>query len=227
LTVLRLHEVSKAYIRGSGARAALRGISLEISNGVYVILGPNGSGKSTLLRIMAGITKPDKGVVECCNKKYWSTCGEGCLAALRRRDIGFLPQNLLVPRQLRVIEAAGMPLWLSSIRNWREETLRALRELGIEGLAGRRVKELSIGQRQRVALARAFIAGSKALLLDEPFSHLDEEGILLTINALAKRAGRAAIVVTTPYNSVAELLRKAVRESRLIVMESGEIKSVE
>jgi len=223
LTLLSLRDVYKKYATRLGAVTALDNVSLGIDKGIYILLGPNGSGKSTLLRIMAGITKPDKGVVECCGKKYWGDCGEECLALMRRRVIGFLPQNLLVPTQLSVLEAVGMPLWLSGDKNWEEKALRILDQVGLSELSRRRVKELSIGQRQRAAIARAFLAGSKVLLLDEPFSHLDEEGILLTLKLIAERSAQKSIVIASPYSSLIELVKNISNTVRIIHIEKGRI----
>ena len=223
MTLLSLRDVYKKYATRLGAVTALDNVSLGIDKGIYILLGPNGSGKSTLLRIMAGITKPDKGVVECCGKKYWGDCGEECLALMRRRVIGFLPQNLLVPTQLSVLEAVGMPLWLSGDKNWEEKALRILDQVGLSELSRRRVKELSIGQRQRAAIARAFLAGSKVLLLDEPFSHLDEEGILLTLKLIAERSAQKSIVIASPYSSLIELVKNISNTVRIIHIEKGRI----
>ena len=223
MTVISLRGVYKKYITRLGTVTALGNVSLGIDKGIYILLGPNGSGKSTLLRIMAGITKPDKGAVECCGKKYWSNCGEECLALMRRQIIGFLPQNLLVPTQLSVLEAVGMPLWLSGDKNWEGKTLRALEQVGLSELSHRRVKELSIGQRQRAAIARAFLAGSKVLLLDEPFSHLDEEGILLTLKLIATHSAQKSIVIASPYSSLIELVKNISNTVRIIHIEKGRI----
>ena len=223
MTLLRLQDVYKRYATRLGTVTALDDVSLSIDKGIYILLGPNGSGKSTLLRVMAGITRPDSGFIECCGKRYWSDCGEECLAFMRRRVIGFLPQNLLVPSQLSVLEAVGMPLWLSGVRDWKEEALRVLEQVGLSELSRRRVKELSIGQRQRAAIARAFLAGTRVLLLDEPFSHLDEEGILLTLKLIAEHSAQKSIVIASPYSSLIELVKNISNRVKVIHIEKGRI----
>jgi len=212
-----LEGVEKAYSTRRGGAMALRGISIRLYNGLYVLVGPNGSGKSTLLRVLAGITRPDKGEVAYLGRRFWRDCDDSCIALLRRREIGYLPQNLLVPPYLRVVDIVGMPLWLDGVGDWRARALEALETLGARELADKRAGSLSVGQRQKAAIARALLAGSRVLLLDEPFSHLDEEGVLALVNILISSSRNRLVVVATPSESMALLLKRGANATTLCI----------
>jgi len=164
--------VSKTYGTKDGRTLALDDVDLRVPKGRFVtVIGPSGCGKSTLLRIIAGLDPPDRGEV--------SIFGESAEFARRAKHIGFVPQALALLPWRTVLENTQLPLTLNrSADTLRTEPTRdpvdLLRAFGLGDVLGRRPAELSGGMRQRVAIARSFVHEPAVLLMDEPFSSLDE-----------------------------------------------------
>ncbi|MGC8510248.1 MAG: ABC transporter ATP-binding protein [Acidimicrobiales bacterium] len=168
---LVIDHVSKDYRTGSHAAHVLDDVSLRVEAGQFVtIIGPSGCGKSTLLRIAAGLLHPDRGSV--------SIFGEPPERA-RDAHIGYVPQtpsllpwrtvlaNVELALQLRARAGRPRPPDAGSAREM-------LERFGLAHVLDRRPHELSGGMQQRVAIARSFIIDPTVLLMDEPFSSLDE-----------------------------------------------------
>ena len=154
---------------GFGANILVEHLSFTIEKGSYLcIVGENGAGKSTLLRAILGLLKPLSGSI---------VLGEG----LRRREIGYLPQQTFVqrdfPASVREIVLSGCQgrCGLRPFYNREEKQIaeKAMEQMEITGLAETCYRDLSGGQQQRVLLARALCASDKLLVLDEPVSGLD------------------------------------------------------
>jgi molybdate transport system ATP-binding protein len=148
-------------------------VSLQVDRGMTVLLGPSGSGKSTLLNLVAGLLEPDAGEIILDGLVYFRSNGKGRPEVLpvHRRQLGYVFQHPALFPHLTVRENIlyGLPAG-----DGRREELAALMELlRLEGLDGRLPEQISGGQAQRVALARALITRPRLLLLDEPFSALD------------------------------------------------------
>ncbi len=190
---VRLENVSLSL----GGREVLRGVSLDALPGRRTaFVGPNGGGKTTLVRAILGFLKPESGRVGFVD-------GDG--APVPRPKIGYLPQrNTLSPDapvsgvDLVALSLAPGPGFRSP-RGTREEAMAALLRAGLdESLFARPVGRLSGGQRQRVLLARALAGTPPILLLDEPDTALDVEGMetLRDVIGAEVRAGRTVILVT-------------------------------
>ncbi len=164
--------VSKTYVTDDGPVPALGPIDLNVPRGRFVtLIGPSGCGKSTLLRVVAGLVRPDAGGI--------SIFGEEPEQARRAKHIGFVPQALALLPWRTVLGNARLPLEVNrSAGSDRPKPARdpaeVLRALGLGDVLDRRPAELSGGMRQRVAIARAFAHEPALLLMDEPFSSLDE-----------------------------------------------------
>ncbi|MBF0516038.1 MAG: ATP-binding cassette domain-containing protein [Nitrospirae bacterium] len=147
----------------------------EIGNELVVILGESGAGKSMTLKMVAGLMRPDEGMVRINGRKVYDST-DGTLIPARLRRIGYVFQNLALFPHMTVYE--NILYGASSAHRLKGDVLRGdvmdmLCQFHIEALAGKYPREISGGQQQRTALARALIGRPELLLLDEPFSSLD------------------------------------------------------
>lgn len=173
----------------------LRDISLLVGKGEYLsLLGPSGCGKSTLLKTIAGITQIRSGEV-------WLDGQEITALPAHKRGAVIVFQDLRLFPHMSVIENIAFPLKMRGVN--KNERLREasvyLQMVKLAGCENRRVSEISGGQQQRVALARALAARPHLLLLDEPFSSLDEnlrDEMRELILTLHKSMGMTTIMVT-------------------------------
>ncbi|NNN09823.1 MAG: ABC transporter ATP-binding protein [Acidimicrobiaceae bacterium] len=162
----------KTFTTRNERTVAVQDINLQIRRGQFVtIIGPSGCGKSTLLRIVAGLLSPDCGSV--------SIFGETVSHAAESKHIGFVPQTPALLPWRTVTENVQLPLqvnkYSTSGGDGRQSDPRELLEsFGLGAVLDRRPHELSGGMQQRVAIARAFVFDPMILLMDEPFSALDE-----------------------------------------------------
>jgi putative ABC transport system ATP-binding protein len=197
---LELRQVTRVHGTGETAVHALAGVSLGVRPGQLVaVMGPSGSGKSTLLQLAGGLDAPTGGSVHVEGVRLGEQSRAG-LAALRRRSIGYVFQDLNLIPALTAAENVALPRELDGVkvRTAREEALRALHEVGVENLADRFPDEMSGGQQQRVAIARGLVGARRLLLADEPTGALDSytgEAVLKVIRARCD-AGSAGLLVT-------------------------------
>jgi len=198
--VLEMTDVSRVHVSGANQVQALRGISLEVAPGEFVaVMGPSGSGKSTLLNIAGGLDSATTGdvVVEGIALGGMS---RAALAAVRRRSVGYVFQELNLIPALTAAENVSLPRELDGVsaRKAKAEAVAALSEVGLDDVADRFPDELSGGQQQRVAIARALVGPRRLILADEPTGALDSvtgEDVIGLIRARCD-AGAAAVLVT-------------------------------
>jgi putative ABC transport system ATP-binding protein len=208
--VLELDRVARVYGSGRAAVRALDGVSLQVAAGELVaVMGPSGSGKSTLLNLAGGLDRPTAGRVVV-DSSDLGALDRRRLAALRRRRVGYVFQDLNLLPGLTAAENVALPLELdgTGTRRARAEALAALERVGLQGRAGAFPDQLSGGERQQVAIARA-VAGRRVLLLaDEPTGALDSltgEAVLALLRARCDE-GIAGVLVTheARYAAVAD-----------------------
>ncbi|MFC4246736.1 metal ABC transporter ATP-binding protein [Natribaculum luteum] len=163
---------------GYTASPVVRDVSLTVEEGEYVgIIGPNGSGKSTLLQLVLGLHEPDRGDVR--------LFGHPSRAFVERERVGYVAQDVTENTKEMPITVAEVVLMgrfphagFGRIKTTdRERTREALRTVGIEHLADRRITKLSGGQRQRAYIARALASEAELLVLDEPTVGVDAESV--------------------------------------------------
>ena len=147
---------------------ALKNVSLNIPAAkLTAILGPSGCGKTTLLKVIAGLIDPTSGTVKVRGKEI---VGPGPDRALVFQDFALLPWATVLQNVGFGLRARGIP------KKEREETsLNYIREVGLQGFEDKYPHQLSGGMRQRTGLARALTVNSDILLMDEPFSAVDEQ----------------------------------------------------
>ncbi|MFF0312185.1 ABC transporter ATP-binding protein [Streptosporangium sp. NPDC004379] len=198
MTVVRLAGVARVHGEGATAVHALRDVSLQVEPGELVaVMGPSGSGKSTLLNVAGGLDRPTSGTVHVDGRDL---AGVRDLAALRRRSVGYVFQDLNLIASLTAAENVMLPRELDGVRSRpaREEAVAVLAEVDAADLADRFPDELSGGQRQRVAIARALVGERRLLLADEPTGALDTrtgDEIMQVLRARCD-AGAAVLLVT-------------------------------
>jgi ABC-2 type transport system ATP-binding protein len=199
LPLLEATRLVKRY----GTREALRGVSLEASEGERVaVIGPNGAGKTTLLSILAGIQRPDEGSV---------TVPPG--------RPGWVPQHAALYGKLTVAENLRLFARLERCADVEAAVDRMLAQTGLADRADDQVSVLSGGNRQRVNIAIGLLAEPAVLLLDEPSSALDprqRERLWEFLLALEEQG--TAVVYST--HDVQEAERHA---DRVVVLADGEL----
>ena len=219
-----LTAVSKKYSQGKKSVVALNDVSLEIPDGQLVaIQGPTGGGKSTLLQMLGALDRPSAGSVVL-EKSSLSTLGDGKLAAIRAKDIGFVFQGFnLIPTLTAQenVETALAPLKVSTEER-RRRASDALASVGLAERGAHLPSELSGGQQQRVAIARALVKDPSVLLADEPTGNLDEDTrdeIMELLEGLWRDRGLTVVIVTHD-TAVAR------RAQRRLHIKNGQLKDV-
>lgn len=198
----------------------LHRLSLEASEGEFLsLLGESGCGKSTLLKSVAGLLEADSGEIILNGRNLLKELPEKRGTVIVFQDLRLFPhmtaaQNVAFPMEIKKIPK----------RRQKETVERLLGEVQLSGFGNRRIKELSGGQMQRVALARALAAEPEILLLDEPFSGLDER-LRLEMGSLVKNIHRergiTTILVTHDKREALQLSDRIVLMSRGCVLQQG------
>ena len=164
--------VARRLGRSYGEKRVLRGIDLELpSGGFLVVTGANGSGKTTLLRICAGLAQPTEGTIE---------------RTVERAQIGYLGHEPLVYRELTAFENLELYGRLYRVAERRERIGMLLERFGLWEVRHERVASYSRGMTQRLAICRVLLHEPELLVLDEPYSALDEAGAELLDAQLAE-----------------------------------------
>lgn len=196
--ILRLENVSRTFRDGDNVVHALIDIDLEVRTGELVaIMGPSGSGKSTLLLIAGGLETADAGTVIVEGQPI-NGAGAADRAAIRRRGVGYVFQELNLIPTLTALENVSLPLELDGSRDATSIARQSLADVDLLDEAQRFPDQLSGGQRQRVAIARALAGPRRLLLADEPTGALDTrtgEDVLKVIRGRVD-AGAAGVLVT-------------------------------
>jgi len=183
---------ARGLARRFGDKRALEPVDFELARGGFlVVTGPNGSGKTTLLRLCAGLLIPTAGELE---------------VDAERGQVGYLAHEPLVYRELTAIENLDLYGRLYRVPERRERIGMLLERFGLWESRRERASKLSRGQLQRLALCRSLLHKPELLILDEPFSGLDEAGAELLDRELAgMRDWRTILVATHDPERVAPL----------------------
>ena len=190
--------------RSFGRQRAVDGVSFSLGDGeALAVFGPNGAGKTTLLRLLAGLLKASEGEALVDGMRV-----AGSAAA--RAHIGIISHESMLYHALTVRENVELAARLYGVPDPAAAAVRALERLRVAERASSPVRSLSRGLRQRVSIARALVHEPQVMLLDEPFTGLDEAGASALGEALrAVRASGAALVLVT--HNIAEGLSLATR----------------
>lgn len=188
---VRLSGVSKSF----GDLVALDDVSLELEEGTMLaLLGPSGCGKTTALRLISGFERPDEGSIEVSGRRVASAAS---MVPPERRRVGLVFQDLALFPHLSVRHNVAYGIRRDPDHAVRTDEL--LEMVGLSGDGHRMPHELSGGMQQRVALARALAPRPDVLLLDEPFSSLDQAmrtQLRADVRQILREARQSAIFVT-------------------------------
>jgi len=213
-----LAHVTRSY--GSGA-PAVRDVSLEVCPGELVLLvGPSGSGKTTLLTLIAGLLRPDAGMVRLFGEDL-ASCSPDRMQHIRASRIGFVFQTFQLIDAITAVENVALALRFGGLRG-PEAHRRAhalLVERGLGHLAQKKPGAMSQGEKQRVAIARATANQPDLILADEPTASLETPqglAIITLLRAYASTPGRSVIVATHD-------LRMTEFATRVLRVEDGRV----
>ena len=184
---------------------ALNGISLSVELGEFVALvGRSGCGKSTLLNLAGAMDLPTSGEV-LVDGIATASLDDAGLTRLRREKIGFVFQSFQLLHTLTALENVELPLQLARRSGTREQALKALNDVGLDGMPHRFPHQLSGGQMQRVAIARALVHSPRILLADEPTGNLDTatgNAVLELLRAIAGQRTMSILMATHSAESM-------------------------
>ncbi|GAB3445462.1 ABC transporter ATP-binding protein [Massilia solisilvae] len=219
--LVEIEHLAKSYRRGRQVVPVLTDITLSVAAGDFTaLMGPSGSGKSTLLNLIAGIDKPDRGILRVAGLDI-TALSEPELADWRAAHIGFIFQFYNLMPVLSAFENVELPLLLTNLSR-RERRERAEMTLQMVGLADRMDHlpgELSGGQQQRVAIARAIVTDPVLIAADEPTGDLDRASaseVLDLMQRLNRELGKTIIMVTHDAH--------AAQQARTVIhLEKGEL----
>jgi putative ABC transport system ATP-binding protein len=196
-----LEAVDKIYRTEMIETVALSNVNLSIEAGEFIsIMGPSGSGKSTLLNVLGLLDAPTNGVVKLEGNPV-SNLGDGPLANLRNREIGFIFQSFHLINDLNVLDNVQVPLLYRNASNHERRAMAeiALKRVGLSARMSHFPSQLSGGQQQRVAIARAIVGTPRLLLADEPTGNLDSkmgEEVMAILEEYNREAGITVVMVT-------------------------------
>jgi len=172
VSYIEVNHVSKSF----GERVAINQLSLRIERSERLVLfGPSGCGKTTVLRLLAGLDVPEKGDIRI-DGRVVASSGKN-LVPPEKRDLGMVFQDLALWPHMTVQQNLMFGLNARRVQK-HEAKVRVrdiLRRVGLEHRNNAKPHQLSGGEQQRVALARALVSRPSILLMDEPFSSLDDE----------------------------------------------------
>ena len=212
MNALSVRGVWKYY----GDYPALREIGFDAQPGACVaLLGRNGAGKTTLLRILAGLSRPTKGAVE--------VFGRPALERSARSQTGIIGHGIAVYDELSAYENLRLFASLYGLPDAHEVAMKWLERTSLDRVKDGLVREFSRGMRQRLALARAFLHNPRLMLLDEPFTALDDRAIALLQSLLrdALKEGRTVVMSTHQLREALELASDVVLINRGKMAHSG------
>jgi heme ABC exporter ATP-binding subunit CcmA len=174
-----------------GDYPALRDVNLTAEPGACLaMIGRNGAGKTTLLRTIAGFSRPGKGKIEIFGTQPRETD--------TRRSMGYIGHGISVYDELSALENLTLYAKLYQLPDPKRSAMQWLERTGLERVKDGLVREFSRGMRQRLAVARAFLHEPRVLLLDEPFTALDDRAIAVLQTVLREAlAGGKTIVMST------------------------------
>jgi len=208
MNALEISDVWKYY----GDFPALRSVGLNIEPGTTMaLLGRNGAGKTTLLRIVAGLSRPSRGSIK--------IQGADAREEATRRRIGILGHGIALYDELSAIENLTLFGRLYGLPDARKRADEMLERVGLARVRDGLAREFSRGMRQRLAVGRAFLHDPEVLLLDEPFTALDDRAIAVLQSMIKEMRDRGRTIIMSTHQ-----LREALElASHVALLQRGQI----
>jgi heme ABC exporter ATP-binding subunit CcmA len=206
-------QISKSYRH----YLVLKEVSLEVAAGTcYALIGPNGAGKTSLLRILATLQRPASG-------RFLIMGHDGIKERDKIRELLLLvAHGSYLYDELNAEENIRFALGLRGMRSADREIKSALDRVGIGAFKDLKTRYFSMGMKRRLSIAKAILLRPKVLLLDEPYSSLDEGGMKIVNNYLREITQQGAAVLLTTHNRI----KSAEVADRAGVLHRGEIKEI-
>lgn len=188
---IHVEGLSKSF----GSLDALTGIDLSVGEGEFLtIFGPNGAGKTTLLRILSSLTKPTKGKVLIAGHDIRKEPQE------IRKSVGFISHQPFLYESLSAFENIRFFASMYGISNAGQKAAEVIIKVGLQNRTHDLVRTFSSGMKQRLAVARAIVHDPKILLLDEPYSGLDQHGTRIFNEMLKLLKTQKRTILMTTHN---------------------------
>ncbi len=211
--LISVENVTKVYRMGAVDVHALRGVSLDVSDGeMLAIMGPSGSGKSTLMNILGALDVPTQGTYILDGQNV-GRMRQDALSEVRSRKIGFVFQTFNLLPRTSALANVELPLIYAGITRGRKRCVAALEMVGLGDRLNHHPNELSGGEQQRVAIARALVNEPSLILADEPTGNLDSvagQEVMRIFQELNEQRGITVMLVTHELE-IAEHTRRIVR----------------
>ena len=205
--MIKAENITKNY--NGGAVEVLKGISLEINEGEFVVIcGASGSGKSTLMSVLSGLERSDGGRIFYGGEEI-TAMNDKRLTEFRRREVGFIFQQYYLLPHLSVDKNVKMGADLAGNGNYRE----IIEKVGLSDKLKNKPSELSGGEQQRVCIARALAKNPRVLFLDEPTGALDEATGRRVLDYIInlKRERKFTMIMVTHNLNIAETADKVIK----------------
>ena len=210
--LINIKNISKTYATGSFRVEALKEVSIQVNCGEFVsLVGPSGSGKSTLLHIMGFLDRPDSGEY-CFAGHPTASLGEGRLAAIRSRMVGFIFQSFHLLKRTTAKDNVLLPMVYTGLGTNSQKALDCLKMVGLSDRVKHKSNELSGGQCQRVAIARSLVNDPLVVMADEPTGNLDafsRQEVMQVLKDLNARG--LTVVIVTHDEEISRMTDRIVR----------------
>ena len=222
MSLIETKHLSKTYVENGVETAALRNVSITISEGEFLaIMGPSGSGKSTLLHILGFLDRESGGEYRFQGETF-SNLPDDTLAEIRNKKLGFIFQSFNLLPHFSVLHNVCLPLSYSRVpeSEWETRGKRAIESVQLSHRTNYPSVKLSGGEKQRVAIARALVNEPSVILADEPTGNLDSKSgqAIMEILERLNKEGHTIILITHETYT-------AEHAGRIIRLKDGEVES--
>jgi len=186
---------ARGLFKQIGPKTILHGIDLEVGDGEFVtLLGPNGAGKTTLLKILSGVSSPSAGEL------YIDGVKVGREALKVRQKVGVLSHNTFLYPNLSARDNLKFYGQLYGVKNLEQRINDTITEVGLEYALADPVRVFSRGMQQRLSIARAILHDPEILLLDEPYTGLDQHAVEILNHVLLNLSRRQRTIILVTHN---------------------------